>query len=78
MESKETFLEAFQGLFDETAPEEIQLDTEFKEIGEWSSLTALATIVMFEEQFNTPVNARQIDEAKTVEDLYNITTTQNS
>jgi acyl carrier protein len=78
MESRELFLEAFQGLFDETPSNEIQFETEFKEIKEWSSLTALATIVMFEEQFNTGVNARQIDDAKTVEDLYNITLTPNS
>lgn len=78
METKAGFLAAFQGIFDDTLPEEIQLDTEFKEIGEWSSLVALATIVMFEEQFSTSVTAKEIDDAKTVNDLYNIVANQPS
>ena len=37
----EEFIENFAAQFDETDPETIVADTKFKELDEWSSLTAL-------------------------------------
>lgn len=70
MEQKLAFLEKFQSIFDETAPELIQLTTEFKQLEEWSSLMILSLIVLFEEEYNIKLSPGDIDKARQVEDLY--------
>jgi acyl carrier protein len=75
MVSKESFLETFRSLFDETPPEKVQMDTEYKELDEWSSLIVLSVMVAMEENFGKSITAKQIEEAMTVEDLYNLSGT---
>lgn len=65
------FLEVFSSIFDETDSSEIGMNTEFKELPEWSSLVTLSTIVAVEENFHKTLTAKQIDSSKTVSDLYN-------
>lgn len=72
MEDKQHFLEIFRSVFDETDPEDIQLNTVFKNLEEWSSLTLLALVVTIEENFKKEVSAKEIEKASRVEDLYNL------
>jgi acyl carrier protein len=72
MIEKQKFLEVFTSLFDETDPSEIKMDTEFKELSEWSSLVTLSVIVTFEENFKKSITAKQIDSSKIVSDLYDL------
>lgn len=65
------FVEKFAEQFDETDASEIQPDTVFKELDEWSSLIALCVIGMVDEEWDITLNGNDILEAKTVEDLYN-------
>ncbi len=71
MITKANFLEKFRLLFDSTDTEEIQLNTFFKDVEEWNSLVILSLIVMCEEEYNAIVTPIQINESKTIEDLYN-------
>jgi acyl carrier protein len=66
------FLEKFSELFDETDPDIISLDTEFKKIEEWSSLIALSLIAMADEQYNVRLTGDEIRSATTIQSLKEI------
>ncbi len=70
--SSEKFLELFRDQFNETDTATIALSTNFREIGEWSSLVALYIIAMADEHYNVTLNANDMKACTTVEDIYNI------
>lgn len=70
MELKE-FVEKFAEQFDDTDAGEIKAETVFKELDEWSSLTALSVIAMVDEEYEVGIKGDDIRDAVTVEDLYN-------
>lgn len=65
------FIEKFAEQFDETDASEFTPTTKFKELDDWSSLTALSIIAMVDEECNVSINSEAIKESVTVEDLYN-------
>ena len=71
MELKE-FIENFADQFDDTDASEIQADTVFKELDEWSSLIALSVIAMVDEEYDVTIKGDDVRGSETVEDLYNI------
>lgn len=66
------FLKNFAEQFDETPPELISLSTDFKELDEWSSMTALSVIAMVDEVYGKKLSGDEIRKSKTVQDLYEI------
>lgn len=71
MELKD-FIENFAEQFDETDASEIKAETVFKELDEWSSLTALSVIAMVDEEYDITIKGEDIKNSETIEDLYNI------
>lgn len=71
MELKE-FIEHFAEQFDETDINEVTATTEFKELDEWSSMTALSIIAMVDEEYDVRIKGDDIRSTRTVEDLFNI------
>ena len=71
MEIKE-FIENFAAQFDETDPSEIKAETLFHDLDEWSSLTALSIIAMVDEEYDVTLKGNDINDAKTVEDLFKL------
>lgn len=71
MELKE-FIERFAEQFDEIDAIEVTAATEFKELDEWSSMTALSIIAMVDEEYDVRIKGEDIRNAKTVEELFNI------
>ncbi|MDE6234737.1 MAG: acyl carrier protein [Muribaculaceae bacterium] len=71
MEIKE-FIENFADQFDDTDASEITATTVFKDLDEWSSLTALSIIAMVDEEYDVTLKGDDIRNANTVEDLFNI------
>lgn len=71
MEIKE-FIENFADQFDDTDASEITATTVFKDLEEWSSLTALSIIAMVDEEYDVTLKGDDIRNAETVEDLFNI------
>lgn len=67
------FLENFYELLEETDRDSIKKDTAFKNLEEWNSMTALMLIAMFDEQYDVKINGDSINNATTLEDLYNLT-----
>jgi acyl carrier protein len=72
MKNEEIFLANFRELFDETAAEEIQLNTVFKDLDEWSSLIVLSLIVHFEDNYKVKLAPSDITDSETIEDLYRL------
>ena len=66
------FIEYFADLFDETDPDTIQADTQFKKLEEWSSLVALSVIAMIDEEYDIEFRGDDIRGSNTVEDLFEI------
>lgn len=66
------FLEKFTDLFDDTEPETITLETDFKKLEEWSSLIALSLIAMADEQYNVRLTGDEIRNATTILDIKDI------
>lgn len=65
------FVEKFAEQFDDTDPAEINASTQFKNLEEWSSLTALSIIAMVDEEYDITLKGDDIRNAETVEDLFN-------
>ncbi len=68
----EEFIENFAAQFDETDPETIVADTKFKELDEWSSLTALSIIAMVDDEYDVIIKGNDILKAETIQDLFEI------
>ena len=66
------FVSAFAAEFDETPEDQFKVDTEFKALEEWSSLTALSIIAMVDEQMDKTITGADIRASKTIEDLFNL------
>ena len=70
MEIKD-FVENFANQFDDTDASDIQAETNFRDLDEWSSLIALSVIAMVDEEYDVTLKGDDIKNATTVEDLFN-------
>ena len=68
----EKFIFSFADLFDETAPETFTPATRFRELSEWSSLTALSVMAMVDEEYNVQLTGDEMRSDHTIEELYNL------
>lgn len=66
------FIKNVANLFDETDSTEIQPDTLFHNLEEWSSLMALSLISMIDEEYDVTLRGDDLRNAQTLEELYNI------
>lgn len=66
------FIENFATQFDDTDASEIKAETVFKELEEWSSLTALSIIAMVDEEYDIRIKGDDIRNASTVSELFDI------
>jgi acyl carrier protein len=66
------FIEAFAEEFDDTPVETFKADTKYRQLDEWSSLTALSIISMVDDQFDKTITGADIRSTETIEDLYNL------
>jgi acyl carrier protein len=66
------FVTRFASEFDETPQEQFSPATVFKELNEWSSLTALSIISMIDEEFEKRVTGADMRTVSSIEDLYNL------
>ena len=71
MELKE-FIENFAEQFDDTDASEIQADTEYRELDEWTSLTALSIIAMIDEEYDVQLKADEMRKTQTIQELFDL------
>ena len=68
----EDFVLAFAEQFDETPVEEFNSSTDYKELDEWSSLTALSIIALVKENFDKKITGAEIRNCASIEELYKL------
>lgn len=68
----EEFIEKFADEFDNTSAEMFTPSTNYRELEEWGSLTALAIISMIDDEMDVQITGADLRSAKTIEDLYNL------
>ena len=66
------FIENFAAQFDDTDESSFATDTKFKQLDEWSSLTALSIIAMVDDEYDVIIKGNDIINSETIQDLYNI------
>jgi len=66
------FVSNFADQFDDTDASEIEFDTHFHELDEWSSLTGMSVIAMAKTVYGKTITGKEIRDCVTVEDLFNI------
>jgi acyl carrier protein len=66
-----SFVDNFAAQFEDTAPSEFIPETKFKELDEWSSLTALSIIAMVDEEYDVTLKGDDIRNAQSIEDVFN-------
>lgn len=49
-------------------------DTEFHKLEEWSSITALTTLVMIEEEYGVVISGKHMRETNTIQELFALVT----
>ncbi len=72
-----SFIENFAAQFDDTDVSEFTPSVNFKDLDEWSSLTALSVIAMVDEEYDVKLSGNDIREANTIEDLYQLIANKN-
>lgn len=75
MEDK--FLTLFREQFMETDIAVINHNTEFRTIGEWSSLLALCVIAMVDENYGVKLSDVDMKSCARVSDIYNIVSSRS-
>ena len=68
----EEFIEKFVDQLDDTDASEIQADTVYQELDEWSSLTAMSLIALAKSEYGKTITGREVRSCRTVEDLFNL------
>ena len=71
----EEFIPILAGMMKADAAD-IQPDTEYQELEEWSSVTAMTLIAFAKTQFGKTITGQAIRRAKTVEELLTLITAQ--
>jgi len=66
------FIQKFAEQFDETDASVFTAETNFQELEEWSSMTALAIIAFVKTEYGKTITGREIRACNTVEELFNL------
>jgi acyl carrier protein len=74
MKAENFINELKENVFMETEISLMTLETNFKKLDEWDSLTALSLIAHFDMNLNKKISGDQIKNAVCFQDLYNIYT----
>jgi len=66
------FIINFADIFDETELDELSSNTHFRNLKEWSSLHALATLNMIEMKYAVKLEAAKMKETNTIQELFDL------
>ena len=67
----QNFIKAFSKLFENNTIE-INAETEFKALDEWSSMFAQSVIIMIEDNYGVTIKAGDIRKVETIKELFDI------
>lgn len=63
------FIEKFAEIFDDTDVTNLTPETKFRELEEWSSLSALGVIALADEEFNVELSGSEMRQVNTIQEL---------
>lgn len=72
------FIEKFAEIFDDTDASTLTPQTNFRELDEWSSLSALGVMALADEEFDVELSGAEIKKANTIKELYELITAKAS
>ena len=70
------FVKAFAAELDDTPEENVTPETNYRELEEWSSLTALSIISMVDDNEDKTITGADLRSCKTIAELYNLIQTK--
>ena len=70
------FIEKFREELEIESVEELDGDTEFHQLEEWTSMAGLTFMALCDSTFHVNVTADEIRSSETIEELYNIVTSK--
>ena len=68
----EDFIAQLEEEFDDLTPGSLKPDSVFREVFEWNSINALILIALIKTEYDVAINAEDIANAKTVNDIYRV------
>lgn len=66
------FINKLGDVFEDTDLSSLKPETNFRNLEEWSSITALSLIAFADEEFNKELSGAEIRNAHTLQDLYDL------
>lgn len=66
------FVANFAEQFDDTDPSEIQAETTFRDLDEWSSLVGMSVIALAKTTYGKSITGTELKSCHTVEDVFNL------
>jgi acyl carrier protein len=69
---KNQFLNNFYQILDDEPNFKLELNSKFRDLDEWDSLTALSLIAMLDEEYKITVTGDQIKNLETLGDIFNL------
>ena len=71
MELKD-FIENFADQFEEIEVAELNSETNFRELNEWSSLVALSVLAMIDEEYDVQLKGEEMKKTTTIQQLFDL------
>ena len=71
------FIRLFAEQFEDSNDVNFESNTEFKHLDEWSSIMSLMIISLIKDNYNATINAEDIKNANTIDDLYKVVLPQH-
>ena len=68
----EDFIAKLEEEYEDTMPGTLKPQSVFREVFEWSSINALILIALVKTEYDVTINAEDIANSKTLQDLFNI------
>lgn len=72
------FIENFSNQFEDTDTSSFSKNTKFRELDEWSSLTALSILAMIDEEYDVQLKATEMKQTNTIQELFDLVKSHES
>lgn len=66
------FIDDFSNQFDDTEKSVFIPETLFRELDEWSSLSALSIMAMIDEEYDVQLKAEEMRQTNTIQELFDL------
>ncbi|MGB9748158.1 MAG: acyl carrier protein [Bacteroidales bacterium] len=78
METINDFITKFKSQYIDADSFDLEPESEFRKLGTWDSLTAMAILVMIKDEYNVDITVEKFRELHTIKDVYDYINTQTT